>query len=226
MSRIVIAMPQWGNSPLRLYMKSKYIQSLRRAGAKIRWIELNDPKLEEKVLSCDGLLLPGGDDIDPSRYGAKRSEKCGKSSLLRDEAEWRLLSAFLPTRKPILCICRGQQLLNVFFGGTLHQDIPGHSDFKTRAKGCHSVSIVPGTKLDGILKESQITVNSLHHQAADRIGADLVVSAWADDGTVEALERSGHPFCVAVQWHPEHLSKRQRPQQAIFHAFIAACSQP
>ena len=97
----VIAMPQWGNSPLRLYMKSKYIQSLHRAGAKILWIELDDPELVQKTLSCDGLLLPGGDDIDPSRYGEARSEKCGKSSESRDNAEWKMLEAFLSTGKPI-----------------------------------------------------------------------------------------------------------------------------
>lgn len=219
----VIAMPQWGNSPLRLYMKSKYIQSLHRSGAKIRWIELDDPDIAEIVRSCDGLLLPGGDDIDPSRYGEARSEKCGKSSEARDSAEWKLLEAFLPTGKPILGICRGAQLLNAFCGGTLHQDIPGHSDFKTRAKGCHKAHIESGSKLHAILGTGEVWVNSLHHQAAARIAPNLTVTARAEDGTVEALEMREHPFCLAVQWHPEHLSRHRADQQKIFDVFAEAC---
>lgn len=220
----IIAMPQWGNNLLRLYMKSKYIQSLHHAGAKIRWIEMDDPQLEEKVRQCDGLLLPGGDDIDPARYGAERSEKCGKSSALRDQAEWRMLDAFLPTGKPILCICRGEQFLNVYRGGTLHQHIDGHSDFKSRGKGFHSISVNPGTKLASLLGTAQIRVNSLHHQAVDRLGKGLIVSARSPDGIVEALELESHPFCIALQWHPEHLSQRRPDQQKLFHAFVEECS--
>ena len=219
----VIAMPQWGNSPLRLYMKSKYIQSLRRAGAKILWIAMDDPDLVRKTLSCDGLLLPGGDDIDPGRYGETRSDKCGKSSEVRDNAEWKMLEAFLPTGKPILGICRGAQFLNAFCGGTLHQDIPNHSDFKTRAKGCHSVHIASDSKLHIILETETIWVNSLHHQAAAKVAPGLTVTAQAEDGTVEALEKRDHPFCVAVQWHPEHLSKYRPDQQKIFDVFVNSC---
>lgn len=223
MKGCVIAVPQWGNNLLRLYMKSKYVQSLRRAGAKVRWIEMDDPDLEAKTCACDGLLLPGGDDIDPSRYGAARSEKCGKSSALRDEAEWRMLRAFLPTGKPIFCVCRGVQVLNAFCGGTLHQDIPNHSDFKTRATGCHNVTLTPGTLLSGILEDNEVFVNSLHHQAADQIAPNLIVSARSTDGTVEALELEGHPFCLGVQWHPEHLSARRSDQQKLFDRFVMAC---
>lgn len=223
MSKVRIAMPQWGNNFIRLYMKSKYIASLHRAGAEICWVSMKDPKLEEIVRSCDGLLLPGGDDIDPSRYGQPRSEKCGVSSHLRDEAEWRMLTAFLPTEKPILCICRGVQFLNVFFGGTLHQDIPNHSDFKSRGTGCHDVTLVPGTKTAALWDSEKIFVNSLHHQAADAIAPGLTVSALAEDGTVEALELPSHPFCIGLQWHPEHLSRSRKDQQALFDTFVRLC---
>lgn len=222
MSNPVIGLPQWGNSPFRLYMKSKYIQSLHRAGAKIRWIEMDDPKLPEKVLACDGLLLPGGDDIDPSRYNHARHEKCGKSSALRDESEWKLLDAFLPTGKPIFGICRGCQFLNVYLGGTLHQHIENHSDFKSRAKGCHSVIISQGSRLASLLPET-VYVNSLYHQAVDTLGKGLTVSAVSENGTVEAIELEGHPFCIAVQWHPEHLSKRRPDQQKLFDHFVSLC---
>ena len=223
MSKVRIAMPQWGNKPIQIYMKTKYIASLRRAGAKICWVSMKDPNLEKIVRSCDGLLLPGGDDIDPSRYGQVRSEKCGVSSQLRDEAEWRMLEAFLPTGKPILGICRGIQFMNVYFGGTLHQDIPNHFDFKSRAKGCHNVNLIPGTKIAGLLNSPTIFVNSLHHQAADTIAPDLIVSAVSEDGTVEALEHSQHPFCIGFQWHPEHLSWNRKDQQALFDTFVNLC---
>lgn len=224
MSKPLIAMPQWGNNLLRLYMKSKYIQSLGRAGAKIRWIEMDDPHIAEKVRACDGLLLPGGDDIDPSRYGAVRHEKCGKSSSLRDEAEWKLLDAFLPTGKPVLGICRGCQFLNVYLGGTLHQHIDGHSDFKTRARGCHEAHIAPGSRLSALFPP-EVWVNSLHHQAVDTLGNGLTVSARAGDGTVEAIELTGHPFCLAVQWHPEHLSRSRSDQQKLFNHFVSLCKE-
>ena len=222
MSRPVIAMPQWGNNLLRLYMKSKYVISLHRAGARILWIEMDDPQLEEKVRACDGLLLPGGDDIDPSRYGAERHEKCGVSSALRDDAEWKLLDAFLPTGKPILGICRGCQFLNVYLGGTLHQHIESHSDFKSRAKGCHKAYIASGSSLSSLLP-AEVWVNSLHHQAVDVLGKGLDVTARAEDGTVEAIELTDHPFCVAVQWHPEHLSRTRPDQQKIFDHFVSLC---
>lgn len=222
MGRPVIAMPQWGNSPLRLYMKSKYIFSLRRAGAKIRWIAMDDPDIAEKTRACDGLLLPGGDDIDPSRYGQERHEKCGVSSALRDGAEWKMLEAFLPTGKPILGICRGCQFLNVYLGGTLHQHMEGHSDFKSRARGCHNVTVLPETVLSALLPGS-LRVNSLHHQAVDVLGKGLTVTARAEDGTVEAIELTGHPFCVAVQWHPEHLSHNRPDQRKLFDHFVSLC---
>lgn len=223
MNSVTIAMPQWGNSPLRLYMKSKYIASLRRAGAQILWIDMQDPDIAEKTRACDGLLLPGGDDIDPSRYGAQRHEKCGKSSALRDEAEWKMLEAFLPTGKPILGICRGCQFLNVYLGGTLHQHIDGHSDFKSRAKGRHKVHIEPDSKLHIPVASNEIQVNSLHHQAVANLGKGLFVSARAEDSTVEAIELADHPFCVAVQWHPEHLSCHRADQQKLFDHFVSLC---
>lgn len=219
-----IAMPWCGSRPFRLYMTGKYVASLHRAGATVRFIRMDDPALERKLCACDGLLLPGGGDIEPSRYGQTPVEKCGKPNLLRDEAEWRMLTAFVPTGKPILGICRGVQVMNVFFGGTLHQDIPNHSAFKLRSKGSHSIAPVPGTLLASILPDSSVFVNSMHHQAADMVPDCLTVSAYSEDGTAEALELKDHPFCLGVQWHPEHLSPTRADQQAIFHAFVKQCN--
>lgn len=220
----VIAMPKMGNDPRRIYMKSKYIFSLWRSGAKVRWIPLDNVEQEiPTLLECDGLLMPGGVDIEPARYGQKTDEKCGKIDLPRDAMEWWILDTFLPTGKPVLGICRGIQILNVFQGGTLHQHIDGHSDFKSRSLGCHKVSLVPGSRLDGILQKQEITVNSLHHQVVDALGKDLVVCAASKDGYIEAVEHSAHPFCLGVQWHPEHMSRRDPLQMRIFHAFVEAC---
>lgn len=225
----VIAMPKLENTLFRCYMISKYILCLWRSGAKVVRIPLKDlEKNREKLLACDGLLLPGGADVDPSYYGQERSEKCGKVEKLRDEGEWAILEAFLPTEKPILCICRGEQLMNVFCGGTLHQDISEsqkckHSDFKSRADWTHTVEVVPGTRLASILGPGKCRVNSMHHQAVDIPAPGLTVNAVSGDGFVEGLEKEDHPFFLGVQWHPEHMSRKDKGQRKIFTAFVEAC---
>ncbi len=231
MRTVTVAMPQMNTGLVRIYMRTKYVQSLKRAGANVRWIPWRAGKKDlQNLLACDGLLMPGGDDIDPGRYGRPRDPKCGKSNALQDEGELAMLDAFLPTGKPILCICRGEQLMNVFGGGTLHQDIAHrqkcrHSDFPGRAKGSHFVDVMPGTKLHGILGAEKCFVNSMHHQAADTVAEGLTVSAVSEDGIVEGLERNDHPFFIGVQWHPEHMSATDPVQRKIFEAFVEACRQ-
>lgn len=226
---LTIAVPQMGTDLFRKYMKSKYVKSLERAGATVRWIELDDTeKAIKEVLSCDGLLLPGGADIDPILYGREREEKCGKPNELRDKNEFQIFGTFVETKKPVLCICRGFQLLNTVYGGTLYQDIAdikkcSHSDFLKRAKAVHKVSVAKDTKLYGIFGKSELGVNSLHHQAVENIGVNLIVSAVSEDGFVEALELKEHPFCIGVQWHPEHMSKKDALQQKLFDEFIKNC---
>jgi len=220
----VIAMPKLSNDPFRIYMKSKYVFSLWRGGARVRWIPPENTEANRAaLLGCDGLLMPGGADIEPARYGQETIKECGKIDLARDAAEWWMLDAFLPTRKPVLGICRGIQILNVFQGGTLHQHIPNHSDFKSRATGCHAVRIQPNTMLAGMLQTKQIKVNSLHHQAVDSLGEDLVVCAVSEDGFVEAVSHKNHPFFLGVQWHPEHMSRKDPLQQKIFDVFVRKC---
>ena len=228
---IKIAVPQMGNDLFRKYMKSKYVQSLKRAGAQTVWIELDDiDRAVKEALECDGLLLPGGADIDPALYGREPTEKCGKPNRARDEAEPRLLEAFLDSGKPILGICRGVQIMNVYFSGTLFQDIKesqrkNHSNFLKRAGNAHTVTIAEGSILRGIFETESEPVNSLHHQAIDKTGSGLTVSAVSEDGFVEGLEYAKHPFCVAVQWHPEHMSKKSAQQRKLFSAFVAACKE-
>lgn len=225
----VIGIPQPGHDLFRQYMKSKYAASLRRAGARVRWIELDDlKKATQMLLACDGMLLTGGGDIEPSLYGETRLPECGEANALRDEYEWAMLKAYLPTGKPVLGICRGIQMMNTVTGGTLIQDIGRisgckHSDFPNRGRGVHEIQILPGTRLAQILGTTCESVNSMHHQVADRLGEGMVISARSADGFIEAIERPDHPFCIGVQWHPEHMSRKFKRQQGIFDAFVAAC---
>lgn len=226
---ITIAMPQMGNDLFRKYMKSKYVDGIRRAGAFVKWIDLeNTDSAVAEALECDGLLLPGGADLEPLLYYQQRQEKCGKANPLRDKGEMEILAAFIKTGKPILCICRGLQVLNVFFGGTLHQDIAHlqkvkHSDFMKRASHSHSITVEEASLLHSIVAEKEIQVNSIHHQSADKIGDGLVVTALSSDGIIEALEMPSHPFCLALQWHPEHMCKNNSQQQKIFDTFVSRC---
>ena len=224
-----IAIPKFKKDLMRVYMQSKYTAALRRAGAKAVWINSDDPEAAiARMLQCDGLLLSGGEDVDPAYYGQTRSEKCGELAKYRDETEMRLLKAFLPTGKPILGICRGSQLLNVYFGGTLHQDIKHiatccHDSFRHKNKGNHTVTLRSGTRLAQILGEERVTVNSLHHQAVDTPAPGMVVGAVSEDGINESVELAGHKFCIGVQWHPEHMSAFSATQRRIFDAFVTAC---
>lgn len=225
-----IAIPKFKDGLFRKYMQSKYTASLRRAGAKAVWIETDDlGKAIQEMLLCDGLLLSGGEDVNPSFYGQTATEKCGKIVPARDHAEMKMLEAFLSTGKPILGICRGEQLMNVFFGGTLHQDIADvatscHDDYPRKNRGNHEVSVTRGTKLAEIMGQETFLANSLHHQAVDKVAPALILAARSEDGIVEGVEHPAHPFCIGVQWHPEHMSAYSKLQRRIFDAFVDACT--
>lgn len=150
----------------------------------------------------DGLVLTGGADVDPARYGAPTSSTAVPSEPDRDEMELALLDAALARELPVLAICRGLQLVNVARGGTLHAHLAEHAIGTS-----HEVRVEPGSTLDGLYGPAT-TVNSLHHQGVDRLGGDLVVTARAPDGVVEAVELPGVAL-LGVQWHPEQLTDPQ-----------------
>lgn len=225
--RVVIAMPRMSTDPEPTAAQSKYIESLARAGAGMRWVELNDPEQAvQDALTCDGLLLPGGGDMDPKFYGQERIPACGEPNLLRDAAEPLLLRAFLAADKPVLGICRGIQVMNAVLGGDLYQDIKPfehlpHNDHWAKV---HTVTVRRGTLLSRILGQDTVLVNSQHHQAVDRVAPGFTLAALSEDGIVEAIEKPDARFCLGVQWHPEWLSDADPTMQGLFDAFVNACS--
>ena len=225
--RVVIAMPRMSTDPEPTVAQSKYIESLARAGARMRWIELSDPEQAvQDALTCDGLLLPGGGDMDPKFYGQARIPACGEPNLLRDAAEPLLLRAFLAADKPVLGICRGIQVMNAVLGGDLYQDIKPfehlpHNDHWAKV---HTVTVRRCTLLSRILGQDTVLVNSQHHQAVDRVAPGFTLAALSEDGIVEAIEKPDARFCLGVQWHPEWLSDADPAMQGLFDAFVNACS--
>jgi len=173
---------------------------LHAGGLPIRLPLDADPRSYLPIL--DGLVLTGGADIDPQRYGHPNTGS--DTEALRDEIEFALLAGAIADGLPTLGICRGLQLLNVHAGGTLSQDVAEHARYDADpGERTHGVFFEPHTRL-GLMYGQTAKVNSLHHQTIDRLGSDLTVAARADDGTIEGLEMSGHDV-LAVQWHPEML---------------------
>ncbi len=169
----------------------------------------------------DALVLVGGADVDPSRYGAERDVHTGVSHPWRDENELTLLGSFLEAGRPVLGICRGAQVLNAFLGGTLHQHLPdvtGRTNHQPAPGefGEVRVSSERGSKVADVMGESFIVACS-HHQAIDKPGAGLAVTAYSDDGVIEGVEL-GDGFVVGVQWHPE-----QKADTRLFRALVEAC---
>lgn len=189
-------------------LPAAYPRYVQRAGGLAVMLPPDDPATAAAVIRrLDGLVLAGGEDLDPALYGRQPHPRAGAPVPERDRWELALLTAALEQDVPVLGICRGMQLMNVHAGGTLVQHLPdevGHEDHNPVAGSftAHPVKPVPGTFTGGLLSE-QCDVATHHHQAVDRLGEGLVVTAHAEDGTVEALEYPGGSFRVGVQWHPE-----------------------
>jgi putative glutamine amidotransferase len=199
-----------------------------------------DP-IAELVRRCDGVLLTGGDDVDPRLYGRPLSPKLGKTVSVtpdnggRDFRELVLIDQVFRQRKPLLAICRGHQVLNVALGGTLVADIPsqvrgalGHRRMDKRSEIVHEVRLTPGSILAKITGKQMLGVNSTHHQAVGRVAGPLRVTARSRDGVVEGLEfkpgaARALPWLLSVQFHPERLADRYPAHQSIFRAFVQRC---
>ncbi len=180
---------------------------------------------DEKIATIDGLLVPGGDDLDPKLYGQAKHAATELADRDRQDFDLAMLALAEARQLPTLGICMGCQTMNVQRRGTLHQHLPELSEeLQHRKKGdrtnAHDVSVRPGTHLAQAMKLENLEANSRHHQGIDRVGHGLVPTAFAPDGLVEALEDPSLPFWVAVQWHPENLAGT--PHERLFAALIEA----
>jgi len=154
----------------------------------------------------DALILCGGEDVEPSRYGETAKPACGRPNLRRDAWEWTLLDEAVRRRLPIVGTCRGEQIINVYFGGTLYQDLPSEYAGARAHNGgiLHPIAIEPGSRLAEILGATNIVVNTWHHQAVKTVAPGFRVTARAPDGVIEAIESETLPV-AAVQFHPEKM---------------------
>lgn len=218
----------------RVRVNKRYTDALSRAGVLPITVPPLDPDAADALLDrVDGLVLTGGEDVESRRYGSPPHVKAEAPNPARDRWEIALARAARDRRLPTLAICRGIQIANVAFGGSLIQDIaterPGsivHTRDDVRADRVHAVVVDPASRLAHALGAGRIMANSLHHQSIDRAGDELRLVAHAEDGIVEAAEWGGDDWwMVGVQWHPEELDDDQEPwDRALFAAFAAAVS--
>ncbi|HNS52721.1 MAG TPA: gamma-glutamyl-gamma-aminobutyrate hydrolase family protein [Anaerolineae bacterium] len=222
-------------APARFAQNQSYALAVVRAGGcPILIPHLDDEAhLASLYRRCDGVLLPGGGDMEPALYHERVRTELRSVSPLRDTMEI-LLARWALDRdapKPLLGICRGIQVLNVAVGGTLYQDLSQrkkptvHHDTQgvERSFVAHEVLVEPTSRLHEIVGQRVLKTNSFHHQAIKRRAPLLSRSAAATDGVLEAVEVPDHPFAIAVQWHPEELAPIDEAAQRLFDAFVAAC---
>ena len=213
------------------FMLNTYMESIYDAGGVPVMLSLTEDNENISAIAdfCDGFIFTGGHDVHPALYGEEKLE-CVAPCEERDAFEIKLLREVLRLDKPVLCICRGMQLLNVVLGGNLYQDIQTFcpSDTEHRMgepsdKVIHSVKFLENTPIAKILGRDEDIINSYHHQCVKELGEGLKIMAYAPDGIVEGLYMPDKNFVLAVQWHPERLTKKYDSALALFKAFIKAC---
>lgn len=222
--------------PSSWVMNQRYFLAATMVGAVPWMIPLLDDDLatlREIYERLDGILIPGGVDINPLEYGEAVRPECGNLDPARDRVELQLTTWAMEDGKPLLGLCRGLQVINVASGGTLWQDLASqngafqkHDFFPTagyeRDHLAHEVEVVAGTKLRRFLESPRVMVNSMHHQGIKQLGRGLVASAIAPDGLIEAVEGEDDAFMVAVQWHPEVFEMTDPHIRHLFGGFIRA----
>jgi putative glutamine amidotransferase len=222
-------------------MSHRYVRALTTgASAVTPWLV---PALDDDVATLraifdelDGIFLPGGADIEPATYGAERHPMCDRSDPARDRVEIQLVRWAVAERKPVLGVCRGLQIINLAAGGTLVQDIAAlrpesikHDYFPfrdgyARDHLAHTVGLDRRSRLASIIGASELAVNSMHHQAIERLAPSLLASAVAPDGVIEGVEGRDDSFLIGVQWHPEVLVDTDERTRRLFQAFIIAAT--
>lgn len=216
-----------------LSINEAYTSAILRAGGIPVVIPLGLPEsyLEALLPRLDGVVFTGGGDIHPDRYSSKMHPAVDDVDVDRDRVETHLFQQTLQSERPFLGICRGLQLVNVALGGSLYEDILDQHTGSIKHRYypdwprdyiAHDVRVETGSRLEKIVGQNSLPVNSLHHQGIRRLAGPLLATAFASDGIVEAVELKDYPYGLAVQWHPEWLPKHA-PMQAIFSDFIHAC---
>ena len=218
----------------RVGVNEPYVRAIQQAGLVPLVVPptLTGEAARAVVNSVAGLVLSGGQDVDPKHYGADRHPLTEPAHTGRDDAEIALVHAAREAQRPVLGICRGLQVLNVALGGTLVQDLRAerpseivHTREAARNQRLHEVAITPETRLARAIGTLRIDVNTLHHQAVDRVAPGLRVAAVAPDGVVESLETTDDWWVLAVQWHPEELAADPLPwDRSIFETFASVCA--
>jgi putative glutamine amidotransferase len=220
----------WDGSD-RTGVNSAYLRAVLAAGGVPLILSplLGDSLAARALDGVDGLLLTGGEDLDPAWYGADPSPHLSAPSRERDVFELALFRAARERRLPVLGVCRGIQLINVALGGTLYQDLPterlgtvDHRPEGSRDLRSHRVRLQPGSRAAGALGTAGLTVNSSHHQAIRNLAPGLVATGWTEDGLIEAAETPGDtPWLLAVQWHPEEMhADAGAPEHGLFAALV------
>ena len=216
--------------------KSPYFQAMMAAGLAPKEILMLSPadRGRARAESLDGVVFAGGEDVAPALYDENRRYATVRTDRARDEFELTLLDAAQEERIPILGICRGMQIINVKFGGSLYQDLKfdpyaeggttvEHKQAGRRQEATHTVTLTEPESWLASAFQGCCRVNSMHHQAVRRVGRGLKVTAYSEDGLAEAVEYAGdYPFLVAVQWHPEEMTD-QPEQKKIFEQFLSKC---
>ena len=229
-SPIIGVTPLWDAERKSVWMLPDYLDGIKAAGGVpvVLPIEMSDEDADRIVEICDGFLFTGGQDVAPEFYGTKDATGTVVPSPERDKMETLLLTKALQADKAILGICRGLQFINAFLGGTLWHDLPSqhpsdivHRQGKPYGIPTHKVSL--SDDLQTLLGKDTLEVNTLHHQAINDLGKDLILMAESPDGLIEAVKMTGKRFVYAVQWHPEYMFKTDADSLRVFSWFVENC---
>ncbi|AVO00932.1 gamma-glutamyl-gamma-aminobutyrate hydrolase [Staphylococcus simulans] len=212
----------------RCYVNQDYIRSIVKQGAVPMVIPItdNDDIIEAQIRQVDALLLSGGQDVSPQLYNEDPQDKLGETLLARDVFDFKLIEKAKERFIPILGICRGAQVLNVFHGGSLFQDTSyrqiqslRHWQPTNPTEKTHEIRVFPNTRLSALFPEGRFYVNSFHHQVVNQLAEGFRVMAQSNDGVIEAFESESYPYMVGIQWHPEMLWY-ENSMDALFKDFV------
>lgn len=216
----------------RVFLNYEYFHAIRSFGGIPLLIPTKGTEEEYAWLldQCDGLLLTGGNDLDPALFGETVWNDTVKIAVERDQSEWILCRLAVERELPILGICRGIQVMNVYFGGSLYQDLPtqyptevAHSMEKPYNRTAHDCLLEPNSPLRNLLQQETIAVNSHHHQAVKAAAPGFQVMGRCSDGVIEAVWDPSVSFRWGIQWHPERIWDQEESSARVFEAFLSAC---